>query len=135
MNKDWWLGRTPEQQARKAALKAKSKAATAGLPIAAFAGVGLYRDAISGVSEQGPQPLKGVHAHLERGSDLERRVTATRVVTMGAVALLAKKKSGGEWWLTIDGPEFSHTVEVDAKDQQRARQFVAQVNSATKQSA
>lgn len=76
--------------------------------------------------------LSGVTARVEAGSDLERRVTATRLVAMGVFAFGAKKKSGGESWLTIEGPETFWTVEVPRGDERKAREFAAKVNQYAK---
>jgi hypothetical protein len=73
-------------------------------------------------------PLGGVSARVERGADLEKRVTATRLVTMGVFALAAKKRTGGEAYLTIEGPDFFWTITVDPKTQPDAREFAAKVN-------
>lgn len=128
---DWWLGRTPEQKARKAHREAAYQKAKAQRPLSVYQGMALYMDHITGVSDQGPMPLHGVHAYLEKGSDLRRRITATRVLAVGVLALAARKTEGGEWWLTIGGPAFSHTVQVSYKDQAAARQFVSAVNNAS----
>lgn len=75
-------------------------------------------------------PLAGVSARVESGSELEKRVTATRLVAMGLLAFAAKKKRGGESWLTIEGPGVFWTVEVDRGDEGKARAFAAKVNEA-----
>jgi len=78
-------------------------------------------------------PLVGVSAQVESGSALEKRVTATRLVAMGGVGgLLFKKKSGGESWLTVEGPESFWTVEVPRGEEAKAREFAAKVNEAAK---
>jgi hypothetical protein len=82
--------------------------------------------------EGGTYPLAGVSARVEAGEALQKRVTATRVATMGVFALAAKKKSGGEVYLTVEGPEFFWTLEVDRKKQKDAREFAAKVNQAAR---
>ena len=75
-------------------------------------------------------PVVGVSARVESGSDLEKRVTATRLVAMGVFAFGAKKKRGGESWLTVEGPDVFWTVEVDRGGERKAREFAMKVNEA-----
>jgi len=106
----------------------------ASAPVATFGlrdGVQLHRDRIER-NGHGSHPLTGVTARVESGSDLEKRVTVTRLVAFGALSLLAKKKSGGESYLTIEGPGFFWTVEVDRKKRGAAQAFAAQVNNAAR---
>lgn len=98
----------------------------AAAPVLIGHGVTVYRDRIERGGES--HPLDGVTARVETGSDLEKRVTVTRLVAIGVFALLAKKKSGGEVYLTIEGPNFFWTIEVDRKKQPDARTFAAKVN-------
>lgn len=87
----------------------------------------LYRDRVQRGKES--HPLDGVTARVEAGSDLEQRVTATRLVALGLFALAAKKKSGGESYLTIEGPDFFWSVEVGRDDRGKAQAFMAKVNA------
>lgn len=99
-------------------------------PVDAFDMITLYKDAITrreGLSKE-EYPLNGVVARVEQGSDLEKRVTATRLIATGVLALGWKKKSGGEVWLTIEGRDFFWTVEIDRKKADKARKFAARVN-------
>lgn len=92
--------------------------------------IALYKDRIEHKGES--HGLDGVTARVESGSDLEKRVTVTRLVAVGVLALLAKKKSGGEAYLTVEGPEFFWTIEVDRKKRSQAQAFAAKVNSAVR---
>lgn len=78
--------------------------------------------------------LKDVVARVESGSELQSRVTATRLLALGVFAFAAKKKKGGEKYLTIEGPDFVWTEEIkrDKKDISRAMDFVAQINNNAK---
>jgi hypothetical protein len=78
--------------------------------------------------------LSGVVARVESGSELQSRVTATRLLAFGVFAFAAKKKKGGEKYLTIEGPDFVWTAEVkrDKKDINKAMNFVSQINSNAK---
>lgn len=65
--------------------------------------------------------------HLESGSELESRITATRLVALGVFALAVKKKKGGEKFLTIESPETYWVVEVPRKKISEAMKFVGKV--------
>jgi hypothetical protein len=99
-------------------------------PVATFGvrdQVALYKDSVKRGAER--FPLEGVSSRVEAGSDLETRVTATRLIALGIFAFAAKKKRGGEVFLTVEGPEFFWTIEVDRKDQSKAREFAAKVTN------
>ncbi|WP_051480366.1 hypothetical protein [Cellulomonas sp. KRMCY2] len=87
----------------------------------------LYRDRVQHGKDE--FPLTGVSARVEAGSEIQQRVTATRLLAIGIFALAAKKKSGGESYLTVEGPDFFWTLEVDRKEQAKAREFAAKVNN------
>lgn len=101
------------------------------MPVGQFAGVSIYRDRVERGGES--HPLGEVTARVESGSDLEKRVTLTRLVGIGAFALLAKKKTGGEAYLTIEGPDFFWTEEVDRKRRPDAQRFAGAVNNWARQ--
>lgn len=108
------------------------KAWAAKAPTATFGHYSLYQDRVQHDFEK--HSLWGVSAVVERGSDLQKRVTLTRLVGVGVFALMAKKKSGGEWWLAVEGPDFAWTEEVGRKDVEKAKRFAAAVNVAARQS-
>nr|WP_280640852.1 SHOCT domain-containing protein [Lactococcus lactis] len=58
----------------------------------------------------------------------------TRLVALGVFAFAAKKKKGGEKYLTIEGPDFVWTTEVkrDKKDIDKAMKFINQINTNSK---
>lgn len=85
-----------------------------------------------GDRKAGKKPLAGVSARLEAGSETKSRITATRVLAVGVFALAAKKKSGGESWMIVEGPDFYWTIKVNRDDQYRARDFVGRVNQAAR---
>ena len=95
-------------------------------------GFKLSEDSISKGFEK--KPLNDVTARLESGSELQARVTMTRLVALGVFAFAAKKKKGGEKYLTIEGPDFVWTAEVkrDKKDIDKAMKFINQVNTNSK---
>ena len=95
-------------------------------------GFKLSKDSISKGFET--KPLNDVTARLESGSELQARVTMTRLVALGVFAFAAKKKKGGEKYLTIEGPDFVWTAEVkrDKKDIDKAMKFINQVNTNSK---
>lgn len=77
-------------------------------------------------------PLKGLEVHLESGEELQSRVTMTRLVALGIFAFAAKKKSGGEKYLTVEGPETYWTVEIPRKKVGDAMKFVQAVKTQVK---
>lgn len=94
----------------------------------------LYGDRIVNINaKKETHALDGVTARLESGSELESRVTATRLVALGVFAFAAKKKSGGESWLTIEGPDFFWTLKVDRDKRAAAQKFAAAVNQQSRQ--
>ena len=78
------------------------------------------------------QPLTGVIARVEDGEALQKRVTVTRLVAIGVFALLAKKKRGGESFLTVEGPGFFWAIEIDRKKKNDAIKFAGKVNDQVK---
>ncbi len=94
-----------------------------------FEGVTLTPDTITHGKTKGP--TSGATARVERGSDIDKRVTATRLVALGVFALAAKKKTG-HVFLTIEGDGYEIAVEIPAKKEADARAFAAKVNTAAK---
>ncbi|VEG28004.1 Uncharacterised protein [Actinomyces howellii] len=75
-------------------------------------------------------PLQSITSvRVESGSALEARVTATRLVALGVFAWAAKKKTGGEAYLTIEAEDAFVTLMVDRKKVAAAHRFVAQVET------
>ena len=80
--------------------------------------------------------VKGAHATVETSGQLDKRITATRLVLTGPLAFgLRKKKDTRELFLTVEGDDFAFVVEVDPKKQAEARQFAAKINTAAKTAA
>jgi hypothetical protein len=78
----------------------------------------------------GEGPIAGATARLESSGDIERRITATRLVGLGVFALaFRKKKDHRTFWLTIDGAGYQILVEVDPKREAAARRWVTQFNN------
>ncbi|MDO4243765.1 MAG: hypothetical protein Q4C85_08440 [Actinomyces sp.] len=75
-------------------------------------------------------PLQSITSvRVESGSALEARVTATRLVALGVFAWAAKKKTGGEVYLTVEAEDAFVTLMVDRKKAAAAHRFVAQVET------
>ena len=93
--------------------------------------IALHDDRIEKGQGKGKEthPLTDVSARGEDGAALETRVTATRLVAFGVFAFAAKKKKGGESFLTIEGPDFMWAVEVDRKRKNEAMRFAATVSN------
>lgn len=74
--------------------------------------------------------LKSVHAHIEDGSAVGSRVTATRVLLLGVFALAAKKQTGGEKYLIVEGDDFAYAVMVKQEHIGRAIRFKTRIMDA-----
>lgn len=77
-------------------------------------------------------PLIGVSARVENGSDIEKRVTFTRLLLLGIFAFAMQKKKGGEKYLCIEGPDFAWMTEVKNKNTRIAMRFATEVNNAVR---
>jgi hypothetical protein len=78
--------------------------------------------------------VKGARATVETSGQLDKRITATRLIAFNVFAFgLRKKKDGRELFLTVEGDDFAFVVEFDPKRQAEARQFAAKINTAAKQ--
>lgn len=107
-------------------------------PTAKFKGddgakIELYKDHIECKGES--HPLDGIVAHVESGSDLESRVTLTRLIAVGLFALAFKKRRGGEKYLTIEGPDFAWMSLIDRKHVQEGMRFMNNVNDAARKAS
>lgn len=74
--------------------------------------------------------LTGVHAHIEDGSAVGNRITATRVLLLGIFALAAKKRTGGEKYLIVEGDDFSYAAMVKQKHIGQAIRFKTRIMDA-----
>ena len=83
-------------------------------------------------SGDGEKPLGGVVARVESGRDIESRITLTRIALMGAFAIAAPKRKGGEKFVSIEGPDFIWCMEVGRKRAGDAVRFAARVNEQAK---
>lgn len=72
-------------------------------------------------------------ARVESGEELQSRVTATRLFLVGVFAFAIKKKSGGERYLTVEGPDFLWAVEFPYDRANEAVAFAAKINAAAKE--
>lgn len=76
--------------------------------------------------------LEGVR--LEDGEEISSRVTMTRLVALGVFALAAKKKTGGEKFLTIESPDVFWTIEVSRKMAGAAQRFIGDIEQQRRRS-
>lgn len=105
--------------------------------LGSLAGVTLYEDRIEtpdGVAELSDE----VRADVDTAGNLamSSRVTATRLVTLGVFAFAFKKKKKHdtrELYLVVETPEFMTVRQIDPNLGPRARSFVAQITTATRQ--
>ena len=98
-----------------------------GLGSTTFEGVTLSRTTVKHGRDGGP--VAGATARVEAAADVERRITATRLLTVGVFALAWKKKSGSVF-LTVTHPKYELMVAVPVKKEADARKFAAKVNTA-----
>lgn len=107
------------------------KDAAAHVPIAKIDDVTLYQDRVTRGGSLSPEshPLNGVSCTIETGSQLDKRLTVTRLALLGPAAVFVKKSRGGESYLAIEGPDFVWLVKVDRGEraQRKAREFAAKV--------
>lgn len=103
-------------------------------PIATFSGksdnVILRKDRIElqrGLKRETIPLSEVTSVSLESGSELQSRITATRLVAFGVFALAMKKKSGGEKFLTIESASAYWAVEVDRKHVSDAARFMTTI--------
>lgn len=73
-----------------------------------------------------------VNASVETGEELQKRYTATRILAIGVFALAFKKKTGGSFFLAIEGDSFTWLEEIPYKDKAKAMKFANDVRSAAK---
>lgn len=80
---------------------------------------------------QGSGRFTGSTLRIETSGQINRRVTATRLVTLGVFALAAKKKQDDrELFLTVEGDGFQLAVKLRAGHEAGARRFAAKYNTA-----
>jgi hypothetical protein len=96
---------------------------------ASFNGITVTADRIQ--SHDGSGPLPGATARVESAGEITSRLSATRLVAFGPLALLARKKVDlRELYLTVEGDGFSIVRKLDPKkDGENARRFAAEVNA------
>lgn len=119
-------------QAKSGSMKAAQAGASRGRTLATFSVFELYQDRIVKVrgEDSGSHSLTGVSARVETAEELQRRVTATRMLATGLFAFALKKKTGGTSYLTIEGSGFAWVEDVDRKKKDDAVKFAAKVRGA-----
>lgn len=77
----------------------------------------------------GGGPLGGARASVDSAGAIDRRITATRLVLTGPLALgLRKKKDHRELYLLVEGSGFAHVEQADPKYRETTLRFVAEFN-------
>lgn len=87
-------------------------------------------------SKDGEHDLAGATARVETAGQIERRVTAARLVALGVFAFAAKKnRDDRDLFLTVEGPHVALVRQYAAKDVDEAalRQFAGDINQAAAQ--
>lgn len=93
-----------------------------------YAGIKVKGDQVS--HKQGSGPVVGTTARVESAGEIDRRLSATRVILTGPLGLFwKKKKDSRQVFLTVEGPGYSIVEEVGPKDQKAARQFASKLSA------
>jgi hypothetical protein len=91
-----------------------------------FAGIKVKDGQVS--HKDGRGPVAGCTARVESAGEIDRRLSATRVLATGGLGLFWKKKVDHRTvYLTIEGDGFSIVEEVGPKVEKQARKFAAQL--------
>ncbi|GEL19345.1 hypothetical protein [Pseudonocardia asaccharolytica] len=118
----------------KASARAEADAGFAERAGYGCAGVVLDGDEVVWNGER--RPVAGVSAVVDTAGNINRRVTATRLVAVGVFALALKKKQDDrEVFLLVDGPEFQWVVDVPPAKLAAARSFAARLTTAGRRAA
>lgn len=77
--------------------------------------------------------VKGAVATVDHAGAIDKRITATRIMLTGPLALAwRKKKDERELYLLVEGETYSLVAKIDSKQQLEARKFAAAINTASK---
>jgi hypothetical protein len=102
---------------------------------AKFAGITLTKDGQI-QSRDGSGPVAGAHAVVDTAGEIDKRITATRLILTGPLALAwRKKKDHRELYLMVDGPGYGIVKKIDPDKGLEARKFAAAVNAASLRAA
>jgi len=94
-----------------------------------FAGIEIKDDRIE--SAQGGGLIAGARATVDAAGQLTARITATRLVLTGPLALgMRKKVDHRELYLIVEGVGWAISVAVDPDQGAKARAFAARINAA-----
>lgn len=75
-------------------------------------------------------PIAGAHAAVETSGDLDRRVTATRLVAAGLLAFAWRKTTDRRaLYLTVEGDGYAFVVPLDPDRETVARRIAARINA------
>jgi len=124
-----------DKQTKSVTAELQNLSSQTGGKIASFGGATLYERWIE--TPQGAGSLIGVKAEAADESTINKRITATRLLTIGVFALAARKKTGGgNVYVVIDGPNVSGVATLagdkDSNNGPRAFDFAAKVNNAAR---
>lgn len=82
------------------------------------------------VTPKDSYPLAGARAVVETGGQIEKRVTATRLILTGPFALgLRKKNDSRTLYLLVEGDGWAVTEQLKPRMEAQARSFAAQLNA------
>jgi len=128
-----WTEIDAKQAARLAAINEKAEAKRAAVIARGdakgrkFAGILLKDGHVT--SRHGGGPVAGAHARVDTAGDLSSRITASRLILTGPLALgLRKKKDTRELYLIIEGRGWAISESVPPYQGKQAREFAAKIN-------
>jgi hypothetical protein len=126
-----WADRTIAAGKAAEARQAEIKAAGGGRGknLGSFEGITLRSTSVHYKGDGGS--VKGATARVEAAADVEKRITATRLLAVGIFALAWKKRNGSVF-LTVDHPDYQLLVAVPVKHEADARKFASKINNASK---
>jgi hypothetical protein len=82
------------------------------------------------LTEKQSYPLAGAKASIETAGNIERRVTATRLLLTGPFALgLRKKTDSRALYLIVEGRGWSLPLKLNPRTEAHARAFAAEINT------
>lgn len=80
--------------------------------------------------KEGGGSIAGAQAQVETAGDLDRRVTATRLLLTGPLAFgLRKTRDNRELYLTVEGEDWGVVLTLDPKHGKQAREVAVGLNN------
>jgi len=94
-----------------------------------YEGITIHEDRIE--SKEGGGPLPGARAIVDTAGEIDKRITATRLILTGPLAFgLRKKKDNRELYLLVEGQGWAISKQLRPDQGAKARAFAARINAA-----